>query len=361
MANVAVAMSGGVDSSVAALLLKQQGHNVIGVTMKLVEGQLVEGQNEDGSCCSWKTISRAKNTCHLLDIPHYVFNFSEQFQDTVIDDFCIGYANGETPNPCLRCNQYIKFDALLNKIRACGMDYLATGHYAIVENNEQRMTLSRGVDESKNQSYTLYEMTQEQLKHILLPLGKLYKEEVWELAEKHRLPAANAEESVGICFIPNGDYRDFLKNIIPNNPGEIYLASEDRVVGEHNGLHHYTVGQKAGLSCMGQSRLYVIELDTENNRVVIGTRPEMLTEKCVLRNINWVSHTPLKENRRLEGEAEVGYGANPSPAVLRVIANEKASVHLPNNSRPLTPGQSLVLYNEDEEVLVGGTIDSVSN
>lgn len=356
MTNVAVAMSGGVDSSVAAVLLKQQGYNVIGVTMKLVEGQ-----NEEGTCCSWKTINRAKSTCHKLDIPHYVFNFSRQFEDTVIQDFTNNYQNAMTPNPCLRCNQHIKFDALLNKMLACGMDYIATGHYAIVEEgNNGRMWLKRGVDGKKNQSYTLYETSQEQLRHTLFPLGKYTKEEIRKIAEENGLPSASISDSMGICFIPRGDYREFLQDSINPNPGDIYFAEEDRVVASHNGLHNYTVGQRAGLSCMGQSRLYITHLDTENNRVVIGPRKDIPTKRCLLSNLNWVSHEHLNAGEKINGMAEVGYGAKPYSATMKILNDDRADVILSANSRCLTPGQSLVLY-ENDRVLVGGIIEKSWN
>jgi tRNA-uridine 2-sulfurtransferase len=355
MAKVAVAMSGGVDSSVAAYLLNKQGHEVIGVTMKLVEGQ-----DEEGTCCSWKTINRAKSTCYKLGIPHYVFNFSQQFEDTVIRDFTDNYRKAMTPNPCLRCNQHIKFDALLNKMRACGMDYIATGHYAIVEEgNNRRMCLRRGVDKRKNQSYTLYETTQDQLRHTLFPLGEYTKEEIREIAKKNGLPSASASDSMGICFIP-GDYREFLQSSINPNPGDIYFAEEDRVVARHNGLHNYTVGQRAGLSCLGQLRVYITHLDFENNRVVIGRREDIPTRECSLYNLNWVSHEPLRVGEKIEGMAEVGYGAKPYPATMQILENDRAEVTFSHNSRCLNPGQSLVLYEEDT-VLVGGIIEKSWN
>jgi len=356
MARVAIAMSGGVDSAVAAFLLTQQGHDVIGVTMKLVEGQ-----DEDGTCCSWKTINRAKSTCHKLGIPHYVFNFSRQFEDIVVQDFCNNYRNAMTPNPCLRCNQHIKFDALLSKVLACGVDYIATGHYAIVEEgNNGRMWLRRGVDDKKNQSYTLYETSQEQLRHVIFPLGGLTKPEVRKIAEKNGLPSASASDSMGICFIPNGNYREFLGDSIDANPGDIYYAAEDRVVAKHNGLHNYTIGQRSGLGCVGSLKLYITHLDTENNRVLVGPRIDIPTRKCILSNLNWVSHEPLSTGEILNGMAEAGYGAKPYSATMEILNDNKAEVFLPNNSRCLTPGQSLVLYDKDI-ILVGGIIEKSWN
>ena len=359
MNRIAVAMSGGVDSSVAAWLLTQEGHQVIGVTMKLIEASCAREYPQTG-CCSPEAIYRARATCHRLGIPHYTLNFVREFEQDVVQDFREAYANGRTPNPCLRCNEKVKFGALLRLLMtACGVEYVATGHYAVCQHVNGRVSLLRGADGTKDQSYALYGLTQDQLSHALFPLGRLTKKQVRRLAHQHNLPAAETPESQDLCFVPDGDYRDFLIERIEPSPGLI-CDQTGQTIGHHDGLWNYTVGQRSGLSVNSPQALYVIELDPHGNTVIVGPREELPRHWCVLRDVNWVSSAALPASESVEGEAEVRYRSTPTPASLTVTSEQTARVHLPNNSHTLTPGQSLVLY-QDDFVVAGGVIEEAWN
>ncbi len=359
MNRIAVAMSGGVDSSVAAWLLTQEGHQVIGVTMKVVP-EPANGESPERTCCSFEAIQRAKSTCHRLGIPHYTLNFVREFEQDVVRDFREAYANGRTPNPCLRCNEKVKFGALLRLLMAaCGVEYVATGHYAVCQHNNGRVSLLRGADGSKDQSYALYGLTQDQLSHALFPLGRLTKKEVRKLAHQHNLPAAETPESQDLCFVPDGDYRDFLIERIKPSPGPICDQS-GRTIGHHDGLHNYTVGQRSGLSVNSPQALYVIELDLQSNTVTVGPREELPRHWCVLRDVNWVSAAAPPAGQSVAGEAEVRYRSTPTAASLTMMSGNTARVHLPVNSNTLAPGQSLVLYQGDL-VIAGGVIEKAWN
>lgn len=355
---IAVAMSGGVDSSVAALLLTQAGHQVVGVTMKLVVGVCTEDYPKR-ACCSLEAINRARATCHHLGVPHYTLNLTRQFERDVISDFCEAYIRGQTPNPCLRCNERIKFGALLRLMRACGLEYVATGHYAVGERVNGRVSLRRGADRGKDQSYALYGLSQDQLSCALFPLARLTKKEVRKLAHQHSLPAAEAPESQDLCFVSNGDYRDFVSERITPTPGPI-RDDTGRPIGRHDGVHNYTVGQRCGLGVSSPKPLYVIDLDPQNNTVTVGPKEELPRHWCVLRDVNWVSSAAPPSGESVEGEAEVRYRSIPIPASLAVTSDTTARVHLPNNSNTLTPGQSLVLY-QDDFVVAGGVIEKAWN
>ncbi len=358
MTRIAVAMSGGVDSSVAALLLTQEGHQVIGVTMKLIEGACT-AEYPQTSCCSLEAINRARATCHRLGIPHYTLNLVRQFEQDVIRSFCEAYSRGQTPNPCLRCNELVKFGALLQLMAACGFEYVATGHYAVRERANGWLRLLRGGDRSKDQSYALYGLTQEQLSHARFPLGGLTKKQVRELAHQHSLPAAEAPESQDLCFVPTGDYRDFVSERITPSPGPI-RDDAGTTIGHHDGLHNYTVGQRCGLGVSSPRPLYVIDLDPQNNTVTVGPKEELPHHWCVLKDVNWVSLAAPPAGQSVEGEAEVRYRSAPTRASLTVISVRAARVHLPSNSNTLTPGQSLVLYQGDV-VVAGGVIEKAWN
>ncbi len=359
MNRIAVAMSGGVDSSVAAWLLTQEGHQVIGVTMKLVEASCAREYPQTG-CCSPEAIYRARTTCHRLSIPHYTLNFVREFEQDVVRDFREAYANGRTPNPCLRCNEKVKFGALLRLLMtACGVEYVATGHYATRESANGRVLLLRGADGTKDQSYALYGLTQDQLSHALFPLGKLTKKQVRRLAHQHSLPAAETPESQDLCFVPDGDYRDLLSERIAPRSGPI-CDQTGRTIGHHDGLHNYTVGQRCGLGISAPRPLYVIDLDAQNNTVTVGPKEELPRHWCLLRNVNWVSLAAPPAGESVEGEAEVRYRSAPTPASLTVTSDNTAQAHLPANSNTLTPGQSLVLY-QGSVVVAGGVIEEAWN
>ncbi len=358
MNRIAVAMSGGVDSSVAALLLIQEGHQVIGVTMKLVERACKEDYRET-ACCSIEAIHRARATCHRLGIAHYTLNLTREFERDVISDFCEAYANGQTPNPCLRCNESVKFGALLRLVKACGPQHVATGHYATRELAKGRVLLLRGTDRTKDQSYALYGLTQEQLSHALFPLGRFTKKEVREIARQQGLPAAETPESQDLCFVPDGDYRELLSERILRRPGPIHDQTGG-TIGHHDGLHNYTVGQRSGLGVNSLQALYVIDLDPGNNTVTVGPREELPRHWCVLGDVDWVGLAAARTGRSVEGEAEVRYRSAPTSGSLTMISDSTARVHLPNNSNTLTPGQSLVLYQGDV-VVAGGVIEKAWN
>lgn len=356
MERVAVAMSGGVDSSVAALLLTQQGYEVVGVTMKLIEG-LCETQYPRRACCSLEAIERARAVCRMLGIRHYTINLTREFQRDVIADFCQAYATGSTPNPCLRCNERMKFGALLKRMQASGFERLATGHYAVAEHSNGRILLRRARDRGKDQSYALYGLSQDQLASALFPLGRLMKTDVRHLARSHGLPTAETVESQDLCFVRTGNYRDFLEGRIAPIRGPI----EDQtgtVIGEHDGLHRFTVGQRAGLG--GRGPLYVIGIEPERGAVIVGPREALPRRWCIIRELNWVSVEEPPIGQTICAEAEVRYRSAPTRAYLTLLSGKQAQVHLLENLNALTPGQSLVLYDGDK-VAAGGVIEQAWN
>ncbi len=349
-------MSGGVDSSVAALLLTQQGYEVVGVTMKLIE-DLCQAQYPQRACCSLEAIERARAVCRTLGIRHYTMNFTREFHRDVISDFCQAYAIGRTPNPCLRCNERTKFGALLQRMQASGFERLATGHYAIVEHSNGRLSIRRARDRDKDQSYALYGLSQYQLASALFPLGRLMKSEVRQLARSHGLPTAETAESQDLCFVTSGNYREFLEGRITLIRGPI----EDEtgtVIGEHDGLHRFTVGQRAGLG--GRGPLYVIRIEPDRGAVIVGPREALPRRWCIIAEVNWGSIEEQPIGQTIRGEAEVRYRSAPTRAYLTPLSGKRARVHLPENPNALTPGQSLVLYDGDR-VAAGGIIEQAWN
>ncbi|MFH1003100.1 MAG: tRNA 2-thiouridine(34) synthase MnmA, partial [Chloroflexota bacterium] len=283
---VFVAMSGGVDSSVAAALLQQEGTEVIGVTLQIWPPDEDTGQAH--GCCGQEAIASAQRVAHKLGIRHYVLNFREVFARTVIADFCREYGRGRTPNPCLVCNQDIKFGTLLDRVLTMGADYLATGHYARIETAGGSYRLLKGTDRAKDQSYFLYPLRQRELRHLLFPVGGLTKTAVRKQAAAFGLPTATRRESQDICFIPDNNYRAFVARYLPATPGDI-TDTAGRVLGRHHGLAAYTVGQRQGLGVAASGRRYVLRLDTADNRRVIGTRELLLTDTVVASKLSWVS------------------------------------------------------------------------
>ena len=269
---VVVAMSGGVDSSVAAALLKEEGYQVIGVTMQIWPSDDPAGIKErSGGCCGIGAIFDAQRVAQTLGIPHYVVNFREIFAQTVIADFCQEYRRGRTPNPCIRCNQHVKFGALLQRAKELGANFLATGHYAQIEQVNERYVLRKGIDSTKDQSYALYTMTQDELKRTLMPLGNLTKQMVRQLAQGFNLSVAEKAESQDICFISDNNYPDFLESDVMSKPGPI-MDMKGNFLGKHRGIINYTVGQRRGLGISAGEPLYVVTIDPDNNAVVVGSR-----------------------------------------------------------------------------------------
>jgi len=345
---VVVAMSGGVDSSVAAFLLKEAGFEVIGVTIEIWP----PNRRAFGGCCGVEAVEDAKRVAYKLGIPHYVMNFRDIFAQRVIADFCREYSLGRTPNPCIRCNQYIKFDALLERARELDADFLATGHYARIEHSPDSYRLLKAVDLTKDQSYFLYILGQRELRHLLLPIGNLRKAEVRRLSAELGLPTATRRESQDICFIPDNDYRSFIAEHIPLEPGDI-VDTKGRVLGRHRGLALYTVGQHRGLGLPSDERWYVLRLDASSNRLVVGTKDELLGDRLLASKLSWVSGNPPQEP--INVTAKVRYKSPEAPA--RVHPRDgTAEVQFQQPQRAITPGQSVVFYQGDA-VLGGGIIE----
>jgi tRNA-specific 2-thiouridylase len=349
---VLVAMSGGVDSSVAAMILKQRGLHVEGVTF-LLDRDLETDPRSASSDSSVASVERARQVCRKLEIPHHVIGRTEAFQTMVIDPFCGQYAAGNTPNPCVRCNAYVKWPSLLDAAAALGCPYIATGHYARIRKAGDRVQLLRGRDRSKDQSYALYSLPQQSLDRTLFPLGSMTKQSVREAAERESLPISGTRESQDICFIPQGDYRSFLAPRLSVRPGPIQ-DGEGRVLGTHQGLPFYTIGQRKGLGIPAGRPLYVIERDTANNLLVVGPRSALCKREFHVAKVNWVSiHIPPADTTH-RAEVEVRYRTKPIPAKLHVLGTDAVRIHLPAHDQAIAPGQSAVWYRGD--LLLGGGI-----
>lgn len=359
---VVVAMSGGVDSSVVAAILKERGYDVIGITMQIwPKSQENPAQERPGGCCSLSAVEDARAVAHDLGIPYYVVNLREEFEQEVIDYFCREYARGRTPNPCIVCNHRLKFGALLEKALSLGAEYVATGHYARVQFDERRgrFLLLRGVDEHKDQSYALYGLSQYQLGHSLFPLGRLKKEETRRIAATLGLPVAAKRDSQEICFVPDDDYRGFLWQHIPDRikPGP-FLDRTGRVLGTHKGLPFYTVGQRRGLGFASGERLYVTSLDPERNAVILGRAEDLYSQELTVEEVNWVSIAP--PSLPLTAAVKVRYNGAETPAEIIPTGDNGLIVRFERPVRAATPGQAAVFYQGDE-VLGGGVISSVSS
>lgn len=351
---IVVAMSGGVDSSVTAALLRDQGYEVIGISMQVWDYSRFNG-GEAGSCCSLDDIHDARRVAEQLGIPFYVVNFEEEFERLVIGDFIDEYFLGRTPNPCVRCNQWIKFELLLKKAQALGADFLATGHYARTDRGgDGRFRLLTGVDRGKDQSYFLFALTQEQLGHVLFPLGGLTKAEVRKLAAHYELRVAEKRESQEICFIPDNDYVRFIEEARGKGhlSGEI-VDSGGKVLGTHEGIYRYTVGQRKGLGIAHPHPLYVVRVDREKREVVVGGKEELFSEGLSVRNVNWIIPPPTYP---LEVTCKIRYRHQPVPCRIVPLPDTRAEVRFHAMEKSVTPGQAAVFYDGDQ-VLGGGWIE----
>ena len=350
-------MSGGVDSSVTAALLRDEGYEVIGISMQVWDYSRFTGAEEGtfGSCCSLDDIHDARRVAEQLDIPFYVVNFEEEFQRLVIDDFVDEYYRGRTPNPCVRCNQWIKFELLLKKAKALGADFIATGHYARVERDDSgRFRLLKGVDKGKDQSYFLFTLTQEQLGHVLFPLGGLTKGEVRRLAANYGLRVAEKGESQEICFIPDDDYVRFIEEArgAGHLSGDI-VDSEGKVLGRHDGIYRYTIGQRKGLGIAHPHPLYVLRVDAEKKEVVVGGKDELYSEGLSVGHVNWIVPPPAAP---VEAACKIRYRHHPVPCRIVPLPDNRAEVRFFDREKSVTPGQAAVFY-DGEEVLGGGWIE----
>lgn len=345
---ILVAMSGGVDSSAAALLLKEAGYKVTGMTMCL-------GIREDGDrtrCCGLDAIDDAKRVCDQLQIPHFVFDYAQEMEERVIGKFIAEYRRGRTPNPCIDCNRYLKFGTLLRKARGMGFDYLATGHYARIEKQDGEWSLLRPADRNKDQTYFLYPIAVEDLSSIFFPLGNLNKEEVRTLTGKARLHVANKAESQDICFVTQGNYGQFFRERnVPVIAGDI-VDKSGRILGKHKGIVYYTIGQRGGLGISAKTPLYVIEIDAEENKIVVGDKKDLYSTGLIAGDVNLLT-TELPRNV----EAKIRYRKKPASCEA-IMEDDKLKISFKEAQESITPGQAVVLYAGDR-VLGGGVIEEV--
>ncbi len=346
-------MSGGVDSSVSAYLLKQQGYNVIGVTMQIWQNDDVCNIQDDGGCCGLSAVEDARRVAEKLGIPFYVMNFREEFKKNVIDYFVEEYTKGSTPNPCIACNRFVKWETFLQKSLALGADYIATGHYAkIVELENGRYALHKSVTAKKDQTYALYNLTQNHLKHTLMPAGDYTKEEIREIAEKIGLDVANKPDSQEICFIPDGDVGNFIeKSCFGIDKKGNFVDKEGKVLGRHQGIYRYTIGQRKGLGIAFGKPMYVINIDDKTLDITLGDNEDLFTTTLQANDVNFVAEEGFDENRVYE--VKIRYSHKPSNA--KVVYNEETgvmSIEFEEPQRAITKGQSVVVY--DGDLIVGG-------
>jgi len=359
---VVVAMSGGVDSSVVAAVLKDEGYDVIGVTLQLYDhGAAVQRAR---SCCAGQDIHDARRAAEKIGIPHYVLDYESRFKEAVMDRFADSYIAGETPIPCVSCNQTVKFHDLLKTAKDLGADVLATGHYVRSRASGNKRSLYRPADLDRDQSYFLFATTQEQLDFLRFPLGGLPKAEVRALARKYGLAIADKPDSQDICFVPNGNYADVIRKLRPNaaEPGEI-VHMDGRVLGTHHGIIHFTIGQRRGIGIATGEPLYVVRLDADRRRVVVGPREALETRKIFLREVNWIGDLPLEDGAEIDLYAKVRSTRPPAPAILR-RTGDAVSVELVTGETGVAPGQACVFFDSDTgtdtdeaRVLGGGWID----
>lgn len=353
---VVVGMSGGVDSSVAAFLLREQGYDVIGVTMQIWQDEDVTAQEESGGCCGLSAVEDARMVAQKLGIPHYVMNFKEEFKKKVMDYFVEAYLKGQTPNPCIACNRYVKWESLLQRSLEIGADYIATGHYAkVMRLKNGRYAIVNSVTAAKDQTYALYNLTQYQLAHTLMPVGEYTKEEIRHIAERENLPVAHKPDSQEICFIPDNDYAAFIdKEAAGRVPGKgNYVTKDGTVLGIHQGITHYTIGQRKGLNLAMGHPVFVTEIRPESDEVVIGEAEDVFGDTLFCHHLNWMGIEELTEPR--EVLAKIRYAHQGEKCLIEKAGDDCVKCSFRSPVRAITPGQAVVFY-EDGHVLGGGVI-----
>lgn len=348
-------MSGGVDSSVAAYLLKEAGYDVIGVTMQIWQDEDNQTVEENGGCCGLSAVDDARRVANSLDIPYYVMNFKSEFKANVMDYFVKEYQAGRTPNPCIACNRYVKWESLLTRSLQIGADYIATGHYArIVTLPNGRFALKKSATAAKDQTYALYNLTQDQLSKTLMPVGEYTKEEVREIAAKIGLLVANKPDSQEICFVPDNNYAGFIEDytgqkIIPGN----FVDTKGNILGRHQGIIHYTVGQRKGLGIALGRPAFVVEIRPETNEVVIGSNDDIFTDRLIANKLNAMAVEEFEDG--MEVIAKIRYNHEGSKCTIRKVSDTEIACEFETPQRAVTPGQAVVFYQGDI-VVGGGTI-----
>lgn len=345
-----IAMSGGVDSSVAAKLMVEQGFTCIGCTMKLYENEDA-GVCNSRTCCSLDDVEDARSVAYKLGMPYYVFNFKADFREKVIRKFVKSYENGITPNPCIDCNRYMKFEKLYERARILDCDYVVTGHYARIEKSGEKFLLKKALDETKDQSYVLYSMTQEQLAHSLFPLGNLKKTETRKLAEEKGFVNADKPDSQDICFVPDGDYAKIIELHTgkPSVQGD-FVDKTGKILGKHRGIIHYTIGQRKGLGLSFQEPMYVCGICPEKNTVLLGKQEELFQNIVYVKNFHWILGETPKESFRCK--AKIRYRQQEQWALVTPLGDSMTKIEFDEKQRAITPGQAAVLY--DGDVVLGG-------
>jgi tRNA-uridine 2-sulfurtransferase len=353
---VVIGMSGGVDSSVAAYLLQEQGYEVIGIMMKLSPDNPDYEENE-GGCCSISAANDARRVADVLDIPFYVMNFKDVFKKNVIDNFIDEYMEGRTPNPCIVCNKTIKFQEFFRKAKALGADYIATGHYAKIERIDDRYVLKKSEDDRKDQTYALYTLTQDQLSHILMPCGYYSKPEIRNIAEKIGLEVFKKKDSQEICFIPDNDHGAYIKKYSGREikPGN-FVNKQGEIMGRHKGIVYYTIGQRKGLGIAVGKPVFVNDINPLTNQVVIGDEEDIFKTELIAKDLNFILFDKLTSNLRVS--AKIRYSAKPQLATLIPLENSRVKVVFDEKQRAITKGQSVVFYLENL-VVGGGIIEEV--